>query len=811
MKKEKWQLKMTRRQVLKAGMIGGAGLMMPLRFLPAKAFAAPAATGLHDPAWQFSTGNAFTKTVPDALDPTFKYTPWRMQGKVPFYRVGAGYVEQKTGLVDAAGDPLTTPVWGYGQIDGAPWYSWPGRTFEVQAGHRTVVQWSNNLPIGPHLLPYDPNLHYAYSLHGYTGYTIEANGTPIVMHLHGGHNKDLFDGNPEQFFSPGGPGVMVTGPRFQNNEYVYDNDRPAGNLWYHDHGLGITRINVYAGLAGFYFVRDENDTGRPGNPLNLPAWPYEKAYAIQCRMFDGGGNLFYPAFPGDPAYSDFIETPLPSDKFPDNPNSVPGFDGGGPTALAEFFGDHMMVNGVPWPMEEVEPRPYRIHLLNGTDSRFMGIRFRVVGAANADPAITSIPAGTPTVPFWVIGSDQGLASSPSMINGRGYLVFEPGSRYDIIIDFSKLGRQRIIMENIGADEPFDGNFPNPDDRGPFKYTDRIMAFDVVKPRGFFDGNETPPVHPLEGDINFGPDVPATDPDRVRKVALFEGRDEFNRLQPLLGTAEPATDFRGRPINWPNTQPYIDAGLVGQMEGAIAWHSPTTENPALKSIEEWEVWNLTGDAHPIHLHLVHFEVLGRREIVFDDNADEDGFLQTALELKTTLSSKEETQVIVTTAIPDKVSDEGTLRVVDDQAVERDLNYSSYSGDTFVLDGSYDFLSVNATSGNDVLAPTDPVGNGAGVVPQPVVQHNGEIGRGYKIIHPEDPNDAYGPEVLLGPSDGYVENTPKDMVTALPLQITRIKAVFDKPGRYVWHCHILSHEDHEMMRVLHVGGGQKDPSP
>ena len=216
------------------------------------------------------------------------------------------------------------------------------------------------------------------------------------------------------------------------------------------------------------------------------------------------------------------------------------------------------------------------------------------------------------------------------------------------------------------------------------------------------------------------------PTRLRKVALFEGMDEFGRLQPLLGTAEPATDYLGNPINWPNTPEYADAGLVGQMEGSIAWHSPTTENPALNSTEEWEIWNVTGDAHPVHLHLVHFEILGRQEIMWDSHTNED----------------------------------------------------------------------------DLVIPNDehaaPAGDGTYLVDQPVVQHNGEVGHGFRIV-----NLTYG-AVVPQPAE-YVENAPKDMVTALPGQITRIKATFDKPGRYVWHCHILSHEDHEMMRVMHVGPG------
>ena len=166
-----------------------------------------------------------------------------------------------------------------------------------------------------------------------------------------------------------------------------------------------------------------------------------------------------------------------------------------------------------------------------------------------------------------------------------------------------------------------------------------------------------------------------------------------------------------------------------MEGSIAWHSPTTENPALHTTEEWEIWNMTGDAHPVHLHLVHFEVLERQEIVWDTNADEDGFIPVG---------------------------------------------------------------------------SEPENDGTYLVSQPTVQHNSvaddlaTYGKGFRIVNPI-------PGAVVAKPAEYVENAPKDMVTALPGQVTRIKAHFDKPGRYVWHCHILSHEDHEMMRVMYVGPG------
>jgi spore coat protein A len=664
---------LTRRQFLKGSAVAGASVFAQFSSSGVlngvqRAFAVPAAAGLSDPALQ----PKFVNYAPNALAPGFIYEP-HPDGT---YRVAIKETTQQIGLINPkSGKPLSTKIWGYG-YDDERGVTWPGRTFEVMSASaggptETKVRWDNMLFVNKHLLPVDTNLHWAFSLPGYQDYTIKKDGVPIITHLHGGHTDFQFDGNPEFFISPDaeivGPSWFKDGLNGFIKDFVYDNNVPAGNLWYHDHALGITRLNVYAGLAGFYFVRDNDDTGKPDNPLGLPAYPYELAYAIQDRMFTDKGELFYPAFPGDPFYDDFITgegAVLPPDLFPH----------GGPTALAEFFGDHMVVNGMIWPKEDVEPRNYRMRLLNGTDSRFMVLQFVAVNAGDTD--FTN--AGAP-IPFYVIGSDQGLADEAIETNT---LVFEPGSRYDIVFDFSDpaLAGKRVIMKNIGGDAPFGGAFGDeldPDDLFPNRQTDRVMAFDVTLP---LNGNVADSFDPMaigqyDGNNNSV--------DVVRKVALFEGKDEFGRLQPLLGTV--ANDLSAAT--------------------AYTWFQETTETPALYDTEEWEIYNFTGDAHPIHLHLVNFQILGRNEITFD--ADEDN-------------------------------------------------------------------------------------------PQQVLQHNGETGTVAAIS-----NIVEGADVNLGAADGYVENAPKDMVTALPEQVTRIKATFDKSGRYVWHCHILSHEDHEMMRVLQVG--------
>ena len=675
--------KMTRRQVLKAGLVGGTGLLLPWKFKVSRAYAEALNSSvgyLSDPASQ----PKFVELAPNALDPAFLFKDLNVDGKPaqkPNFSIRAGETTQETGLINPRnGRRLKTTVWGYGNDT----LSWPGQTIQVvnkSAGgpSETVVRWANELRGKKHLLPVDTNLHWCYSLHGdssangvdYRQFSIKRDGVPLITHLHGGHSDFQFDGNPEFFYSPDGE---VKGPQWDfvdggfANTFRYDNDVMAGNLWYHDHALGITRLNVYAGLAGFYFVRDGVDTGDPENPGPFPVFPYELAYAIQDRMFTTRGDLFYPAFPDDPFYEGFIieeEADLPPELFPD----------GGPTALAEFFGDHMVVNGKIWPKENVGPGFYRMRLLNGCDSRFLVIQFVAVGENVIDPNDNG--ASNP-IGFLVIGSDQGLGT-PALTDT---LVIEPGGRYDIIFQF-EASMKRVIMKNIGYDAPFGGDFgpPDPpDDVFPDRQTDRIMAFDVT---GEITG--APKTVNLQG-LAYGGVVGNVSPVPVRRVALFEGKDEFGRLQPLLGTVE---------------------ALESNVKSATAytWHLPTTENPTVNTTEEWEIYNFTADAHPVHLHLVNFEILGRNLIEFD-------------------------------------SDDG-----------------------------------------------DPG--------QTVEQHNGEFG-----TYPTITNIEVGAAVNLGPTDGYYETAPKDMVTALPGQVTRIRTIFDKEGRYVWHCHILSHEDHEMMRVLQV---------
>lgn len=504
------------------------------------------------------------------------------------YEVSIGQFTQDLGLRAADGSPLgPATVWGYNG-------SYPGPTFVVNSGEPISVTWSNDLVDGtgaplPHLFPIDVSIPTAPS----------STGVPVVTHLHGGHTESASDGLPGQWYTPG---VQEVGPDFVSNTTYYGNDQEASTIWYHDHAMGYTRQNVYAGLAGFYLIRDPYEAA-----LNLPSGAYEVGLAIQDRLFTEDGQLYYPTDPLDEGH------PAPS-------------------VHPEMFGDTILVNGKAWPVLEVEPRLYRFRMLNGSDSRFYHM---------------TLSSGQP---FYQIGTDQGLLDRTLRLKE---VLLGPGERQDILLDFSdpKLWGKTIILNNDGATP-----FPNGDPIDPLT-TGRIMAFRVNQPLQDAAASKVkiPVQLRKENPIEALPESTKT-----RQLLLFESEDEYGRILPLVGTVA---------------------------EGGMMFHDAVTENPMLNATETWEFYNTTPDAHPIHLHLVKFEVLSRQAF---------------------------------TAVQDPVT--GALS---------DIN----------------------------------------------------LGRKYKVS---------------GSDQGW-----KDTVIVYPGEVVRIRARFDMEGLYVWHCHILSHEEHDMMRPYYVG--------
>lgn len=337
-----------------------------------------------------------------------------------------------------------------------------------------------------------------------------------MPHLHGGDMESDSDGLAEYWWAPN---EAVVGPRFVKSLYDSANSQEAATIWYHDHAAGITRLNVYAGLAGFYIIRDDYDTGAPGNPLNLPPSPYDIPLAIQDRIFDLDNQLFYPS---SPALAQQLFGPA---NYPD------------PTVFAEVYGDVIIVNGKAWPKLQVEPRKYRFRILNGSDTRFYNLFLDF------------------SVPFLQIGTDQGLLNAPV---ATSQISVAPSERVDVVVDFSGLAGQTIIVRNNAPGtfrRPLDSNLPDP-----------------ALPATLRGGPGQPAPISLANEL--------VQVSNTRQVFLYEGLDERGRLKPLLGTAE-------KPLNFSDD---------------------VTETPKLHSTEIWEIFNTTPDTHPIHLHLVRFLVV-----------------------------------------------------------------------------------------------------------------------------------------------------------------------------------------------------------
>lgn len=397
-----------------------------------------------------------------------------------------------------------TGMWGYNGM-------WPGPTLEVRRGQPLEVRWTNALPT-KHFLPID------HTIHGADDSLPEVRA---VVHVHGAQVLPESDGYPEAWSTSDGK----SGPASNANPSHYPNGQPAAMLWYHDHCLGITRLNVYAGLAGLYIIRDPEE-----DALNLPSGRYEMPLLIQDRSFGSDGSLLYPPAP----------------------------QGTHPIWMQEFFGETICVNGKATPVLQVEPRKYRFRLVNGSNARFYHLTL-VPADKTGEP--TGKPADAP--PFIQIGTDGGLLPAPLTLH---YLIVSPGERFDLVIDFS---------EHKGASLALINDAPAPYARGGEVVPSDVMLFKVTKPLAGPDNSSVP-----EALVPFSP-LNTADAVRERVLDLTE---------------------MDRPSDG-----YTMIGLLGRKR----WCDAVTEDPQAGTSEIWSFANTTGDVHPIHTHLIRFQVLNRQ--------------------------------------------------------------------------------------------------------------------------------------------------------------------------------------------------------
>jgi spore coat protein A len=639
--------------------------------------------------------------------------------------------EFRAQILPSTGVPLAVPpippntpswVWGYLTNTDLPPPSAPpfrpsylGPVVVAQRGVPANPTYSNNLPIAGNVqanLPIDWTLDWADPAGG-TGplgcapdalgnYTNPACGLPwtgpipIATHLHGGEVAPAYDGGPDAWFTQG---AATTGAGYPGPTYNYPNNQQESTIWFHDHALGITRLNVYAGLAGVYPIID------PANPpvTPMPLFPqYDIPLILQDRSFDTAGQLFY----------NLASNPQP------NPTVHPFW-------IPEFIGDTIVVNGKTWPYLNVEPRQYRFRFVNGSNARFYDLTLNMakVTKKGAKPTNT-------TLPFIAIATDDGyLTNAVSTPN----LIIAPGERYEVIVDFTAIpAGTNIIMMN-SARTPFPGGAkPVPG------VTDTVMQFRV--------------------------NLPLTTVPNTAVAAGSPLRATTNPIQPILTAHNPLTGSitrqltlnevigLGGPLELVVNNSKFNLGLItpGCPGGATLCRE--TELPAVGDTEIWEIINITADAHPMHTHLVSFQILDRTPF---------------------------------------------------QAAQWINQYDALLLANGKLPGGgppnqYNIRNLDgAIGGNPAIGPflqlnkrTLPLPYEAGWK-DTVITYPGEVTRIVVRWAPTDlPITGTGAPVLG--TNPYVGFDP---------------TVLSGGVGYVWHCHIIDHEDNEMMRNYVVGTGRQ----
>ena len=608
-----------------------------------------ALTGLITPVEESLFSTLDPTTIPQfenqltAPPPVYQPTIVTIAGKVTRHDYTVAMTSFKQQLLPPSMN-LLTPVWGYSGIAQDALtdssldliQSSPGPTFEAVQGIPIKVTWQNNIAT-PYMLPVDPTIHWSDPNNTIMpvapfpvyppGYPNAQAPVPLVTHLHGGQNQSTSDGGPTQWFTQDGKhgSTYYTYEKTNSNAavYFYPNTQQPTTLWYHDHALGVTRLNVASGLAGFYLLRASNDGSDKVAPL-LPMGKYEMPLVIQDRTFNVDGSLYYPTVGNEPAAHPFW--------------------------VNMFLGATVMVNGKVWPNMNVDRGQYRFRLLNGSNTRIYNLAF------------------SNQMSFIMIGSDGGYLQAPATLTSLG---LAPAERADIIVNFSSLaaGENVVLQNTIGETQELR----------------QIIQFTANNAQGTspFDVHSIPiPFNPTLRGSTF-PTLPKATKRRV--LTLYEIAGANGSVSEAL--------------------------LDGQI-----WAAAISETPDLGATEEWVIVNPTMDAHPIHLHLVQFQLVNRQTL----NAS-----------------------------------------------------TAYQEDWIGLNGQPPF--------------NHPTNNVPSLQPYVYTTLTGPMPQeqAWKDTIVVNPTEVTTIRVRFAPQDG----------STFPFDAT------SGPG-YVWHCHLLEHEDNEMMRPYKV---------
>jgi len=732
-------MKVDRRQLFRMGALAGAGLMVPGRGFISSAYAAQSPQ-IPLPA---SAITQFVDPLPNLLDANHLIVDGGSEIRLEMR-------EQLANVLPAGTVPgyAGTYVWSYLKPGQASRLSYLGPVVLAIRGVPTQMKFVNMLgtAAATNVLAYkystDQTLHWADPLNAQASHSAmppapggvgasNYNGSiPACVHIHGGDVPAALDGGPDAWFTSDG---LHHGPGFYSKDgaaatnysiYRYPNGQEGALIWFHDHTLGATRLNVYCGLAGAYLLLDPADTLFPTLPTLVPV-------VIQDRMFDTNGQFFFPADSAGGVLSALN---------PEHPYWVP-----------EFEGDVIVVNGKTWPFLDVERKRYTLLFINGSNARTYELFLTDPVSKNFGP------------PLWVIGTDGGYLDAPVKIDpavgGNNKLAMMPGERYWVIVDFA--GFQAGVVGPNGL--PYSGTWllkntaktPYPAGATPMGNTlGRIMQFRVAG-GPVVDGSYNPatlgalrtPMVRLTG----------AEVQQTRQLTLNEVMGmPRNAIDPVTGAM---TAYPGGPLEilvnntkWSGKRiTGVDADDMYTMIPIPGFTPDGTGNylselPNEGETELWKVVNLTADAHPIHLHLVQFQLLNRQ--AFNTNKYNKAY---AAAFPAGFDPVMKMDVGPGVYIP---------------AFGPPLDY--YTGNPSALGGNPDIAAYL----QGPVKPALPQENGW---KDTVIMFPGEVTR---IL------------ARWAPTDIPANTPPEDASYA-----------FDPSAgghSYVWHCHIVDHEDNEMMR-------------